>query len=82
MSSSLMWRPAHPVESGTLPRELKYPLSRRLWDTDGSTGHGDAVVDAGHIPYLEGLRDAGVKGADELIKLIETHGAVIVWHEH
>ena len=82
MSSSLKWRPAM-SQSRTLPRPLKYPLSRRLWDTDGSTGHGDAVVTVEeHLPYLEGLRDAGVEGAQELIDILNKHVAVIVWHEH
>lgn len=31
------------------------------------------------IPYLEGLADAGVEGADELIRAINTHDAVVIW---
>lgn len=82
MSSSLQWKPAFPAEGGTLDYELKRAISRRLWDTDGSTGHGEATVTRADLPYLEGLRDAGVKGAQKLIDLIEKHEAVIVWHQH
>lgn len=82
MSSTLMWRPATPIEGSSLPFELKRTLSRKLWDTDGSIGGGDAMMTVSDIPYLEGLRDAGVRGAAELIGIIEQHGAVLLWHEH
>ena len=36
----------------------------------------------GDIPYVQGLRDAGVKGAQELIDVLRKHGAIILWHEH
>lgn len=81
MSSSLMWRPVV-VDATPLPKSLKFSLSRRLWDTDGSCGEGAITVSANLVPYLEGLRDAGVDGANELIKAIETHGSVVLWHEH
>lgn len=82
MSSSLMWRPVVPIEGYSLPFELKKTLSRKLWDTDGSTGHGDATMTTADIPYLEGLMHAGVKGAKELIDILEKHTAVVLWHEH
>jgi hypothetical protein len=75
-----MWKPVEEAK-GHLPDELKYKLSRKLWDTDGSCGNGPAVVDERIIPYLEGLRDAGIKGADKLIKLIQEHGSIELWHE-
>jgi hypothetical protein len=81
MSSSLMWKPVKQA-SGSLPKDLKYPISRRLWGTDGSMGYGSAIVDSSFIGYLEGLQDAGVKGAEELIGLINEHGEVELWHEH
>ena len=81
MSSTLMWKPVTQA-NGYLPDELKRTISRKLWDTDGSIGGGVEVVDGKDIPYLEGLRDAGVKGADELIDLIRVHGAIELWHEH
>ena len=78
MSSSLMWKPrkAH----GFLPKELKRVISRRLWDTDGSCGGHPAVVDSRDIGYLQGLRDAKIEGAEELIGLIEKHGEIELWH--
>ena len=82
MSSTLYYLPDTPQGGIALPDELKYVISRRLWDTDGSTGHGEAGMCDSDIPYLEGLRDAGIKGAKELIKAIEKHGGIILWHEH
>lgn len=82
MSSTLMWRPALPQESGDLSYELKRTLSRRFWDTDGSCGHGEAVVGIGDRSYIEGLRDAGVKGADKLLDILDKHGEIIIWHQH
>ncbi len=82
MSSTLVWRPVVPIDSHDLPFALKKTLSRRLWDTDGSCGHGEASMTADDIPYLEGLRDAHVEGADELIKIILKYGAIILWHEY
>lgn len=82
MSSTLMWRPATPLEGAALSYELKKTLSRKLWDTDGSCGGGEALLGIRDIPYVEGLRDAGVKGAAELIDLLNEHGAIILWHEH
>ncbi len=81
MSSSLMWKPVQDAE-GSLPYELKVTLSRKLWDTDGSCGGGVVTVNSSLIPYLEGLRDAGTKGADELIRLIKEHGEIELWHQH
>ena len=76
-----MWRPIV-TDANDLPKELKFVISRRLWDTDGSCGHGEASMNSSDISYLEGLRDAGIKGAKELIDAIEQYGTVILWHEH
>ena len=81
MSSTLMWQQFRQAD-GHLPDELKRVISRKLWDTDGSCGIGKSTVDKSDIPYLEGLRDAGIKGADELIKLIYNHDEIQLWHEH
>ena len=65
MSSSLYWKPisheAHHVNT-----ELKYILEKRFIAMP-------AVLNHEHVSYLEGLKDAGVKGADELIEAIEKH---------
>jgi len=82
MSSTLLWRPAISQEGKSLPYELKRVISRRLWDTDGTIGDGTALVSNCDIPYLEGLRDSGIEGAAELIKLIAKHGEIVLWHEH
>lgn len=82
MSSTLMWEPVHPNVSESLPDELKHVISRRLWGTDGSCGGGQVPMGTNDLPYLEGLRDAGVKGADELIEAVKLHGAVYLWHAH
>lgn len=71
-----------PIEGYSLPYELKRTLSRKLWDTDGSCGGGNASMTEADIPYLEGLRDAGVKGAADLIEILRKHGAILLWHEH
>lgn len=81
MSSNLMWRPARPPKSGSLPKDLKFKISKRLWGTDGSCGDGEATVTESDIPYLEGLADAGISGAAELIELIRKHGEVVLWHQ-
>jgi len=84
MSTSLYWTPAPgdvpPAEE--LPFELKKAIAQRLWGHDGSLW-GEKVelsrANAAIIPYLEGLADAGVDGAAELIRAINTHDAVLVW---
>lgn len=81
MSSTLMWRPVS-KEAYDLPLELKRVVSRKLWDTDGSCGGGEVTANVDFIPYLEGIRDSGIKGAQELIDAINQHGEVILWHEH
>lgn len=82
MSSTLMWRPVVPIEGYPLPFALKKTLSRKLWDTDGSTGGGEAMMTEKDIPHLEGLRDAGIEGANGLIEILRKHGAIVLWHEH
>jgi hypothetical protein len=76
-----MWRLVDTV-AHCLPKALKSVISRKLWDTDGSIGGGEVVLTLNDMPYLEGLRDAQVDGAQQLIDAIEKHGVVVVWHEH
>lgn len=80
MSSTLVWRP-DTNESNPLPDGLKYTLSKKLWGTDGSCGGEPMRIGGSFVPYLEGLRDAGIDGAEELIDIIDRYGSVIVWHE-
>lgn len=79
MSTTLMWKPVSKIK-GDLPRALKFAISRKLWGTDGSCG-GSATLKHKDINYLEGLRDAGIAGADDLIELIHKYDEVIVWHQ-
>lgn len=72
MSGSLYWEPAtnasKPVpKADHLLRDIlstRYELPARLDQSD--------------LDYLTGLRDAGMEGARELIKLISKHEAIIV----
>jgi hypothetical protein len=71
LSNHLHWRP---VTAGTrLHDDLKPYLAKRLWDSDGLTERHDIVVDTELLPYLEGLRDAGIIGAGDLIAAIKRH---------
>ena len=81
MSSTLMWKP-NEREGSALSYDLKIILSRKVWGTDGSTGGDYVVIGSEYIGYLDGLDDAGVKGASELLKAIKEHGEVVIWHRH
>jgi hypothetical protein len=77
----MYWRPAPkdvpPVEE--LPYQLKKAVAQRLWGHDGSL-YGDAVmIGKSMVDYLEGLADAGIDGAADLIAAINEHGAVVIW---
>ena len=76
MSSSLNWSPAK--SSGTLPSILKLAMSDRYSDSSGCIEH---VFSGTDLAYLEGLRDAKVEGAQELIDLIVKHGEVRVYEQ-
>jgi hypothetical protein len=86
MSSTLVWCPAVPPSSEGLSFEMKVRISRKLWDTDGSTGGDKAVLTEVDIPFLEGMQAAGPapvqKDCSTLIEAIRKYGAVYLWHEH
>lgn len=44
--------------------------------------HEPLTMNATHRAYLNGLNDAGVAGAKELLDLIEKHDAIQVWCEN
>ncbi len=75
MSITLMWKPIT-KESRSLPDGLKRAISRRLFETDGI-----AVMRESDIPYLEGLRDAGINEAEELIDIILKHEHIEIFLE-
>ena len=77
MSSSAYWRPVIETPLGNLlPDEIKHVLARKYQDHDGSLS-GKTILNHEHIPYLEGLRDAGngkiANAAEDLIEAIEKH---------
>lgn len=66
MSFGLYWRPV-PKEvppARDLPVALKYVVSRRYWDHDGSL-RGHTLLSKADLPYLEGIRDGGQPEAAE-----------------
>lgn len=75
MSSNLTARPTNPRGGLSLSTELKFALRKRLSEPV------DNIIDFEIIPYLEGLCDAGVKDAGELVAYIEKHGEVSVKEE-
>lgn len=65
--------------SETLDYDLKKAISQRYFGNDGSV-YGDPVqLDKKAVPYLEGLSDGGVDGAEELIAAIRQHDVVEIW---
>jgi len=69
---NLKWQPTYNVGQ-SLADELKYFL-RRAEKNNKNFTHCD-------IPYLEGLRDAGIKDADTLIEAIEKYDYITVYEE-
>lgn len=81
MSTNLYWRPA-PREVPAprdLPEGLKKAIANRLWAHDGSLFGHEIELDERVVPYLDGLSDGSVDGADDLIGAIRAHGKVLVW---
>lgn len=76
MSSSLRWKPEQKPR-GSLSTAVKFALRKRT----GGQLNDEIVLTAADIPYFEGLRDADVEGAEEVIKLIELHGKIFVWEQ-
>jgi hypothetical protein len=76
MSQSLYWKPIKPQRHSSLPSQLKFILQKRYdgLETGESIILGEAVQ-----PYLEGLADAGIEGAKELIAAIKRHEQVEIW---
>ncbi len=81
MSSSLMWEIVRPAQARSLPDALKYALSPRYFDHDGSMGSDKVTLSDVDLPYLEGLKDGNVEGATELIEAIKKHEIIAIWTE-
>ena len=86
MSTNLYWRPILPEPDGEcLSKALKFAISRKLWDTDGSCGSGEQVLTEAHISFLEGMMVVGsveiVRDCQTLIDAINKYGAISLWHQ-
>jgi hypothetical protein len=83
MSFSLYWRPAAPPPPDHhLDPQLKYKISPKLWDHDGTLRGEPYQLSKDHprtMGYLEGMADAGIAGAQELIDAINEHGTVEIF---
>jgi hypothetical protein len=82
VSTSLYWRPVpKPPEPADVPEDIEGALRRRYWeDGFGQPRHEPADLDRSAIDWLEGLRDAGLEGANELIDAIREHGTIrLTW---
>lgn len=81
MSRSLYWRPV-PKDPPPydVPEDVETVLRRRYWEDDGLPRSESAELDSRDVPWLEGLRDAGLSGATELIAAIREHGTIrLTW---
>jgi hypothetical protein len=85
MSSSLYWRPVPSAPEGELlgmGNQLKYAVSPDLFEHDGSCSSDWVTVDAEFVTFLRGVaagsgNNTGLRlEAEDLIRLIEQHGAV------
>lgn len=68
-------------DAAELDYALKSAIAQRLWGHDGSMRGEEQVVGEEFVAYLEGLHDAGLTAAQDLIDAINTHGRVVIWIE-
>jgi hypothetical protein len=73
MTMNLYWEPAQREPEGDLSDKLKFVLRKRCGGTV------DTVLSEMDIQYLNGLIDAGVEDAQQLIDAIEKHGSIRVF---
>lgn len=78
MSSTLMWESVVKVQRFELPDTAKYVLRARYGDGAMVTG---IKLDCGQIEYLAGLRDAGIKGIQEIIDAIRQFDEIRIFEE-
>ena len=76
MSTGLYWEPTRPTKGKHLSDQLKFALRNR---------HDEIWVkmnlDTADLSYLEGLRDAGINDAINLIDAINKYGSIKLWEE-
>jgi len=70
MSSTLYWAPVKPKNMEGLDTKLKWILQKK-YDCPVCTELSDH-----DIPYLQGLADSGIDGAQKLIDAIEKYGRI------
>lgn len=75
MSSSLYWEPSFRAR-----KILSYDIKCALQKKYGGTIHNRQLSE-GDIPYLQGLQDAGVKDAKELIEALEKFHSITLDEE-
>lgn len=81
MSTSLYWRPV-PKDPPPydVPDDVEGALRRRYWEEDGVPRNHPAELDSRDVLWLEGLRDAGLKGASKLITAIRENDTIrLTW---
>jgi len=67
MGMNLYWEIVELLESRILPDELKLVLQHRYGIFD------DIEIGMDEYDYYEGLADAGIKGANKILKLLEKY---------
>jgi len=77
MSATLSYEPVKPKNYKSLGDELKYILIEKF-----DLRNGTQRLNGTHVPYLEGLVDAGIKDAKTLIDNIEKYDEVDVFLEY
>lgn len=75
MSSTLVWKPVDSPR-GHFNNELKRAIGSYKFGGDGSCWDGSVIVDDDDIGFLKGLLHAGIKEAEELIDLIDSHDQI------
>ena len=75
MSTTLWWRPCQTLHTA-LDDDLKHVLGKQ-----GKLNACRYVADNTQRLYFEGLRDAGVTGARDILDALERHQTIELWVE-
>lgn len=80
MSASMYWRPSPPKPDGEYVADrVRQAITERLWGQSYSDSMEPQTLDGDVLPYLNGLVDAGLGEAQELIDAIRKHGSIEIW---
>lgn len=77
MSSNLRWTPAV-IEREEFPKQIEFSVRLRVHLLKRYGFKSKFTVDVNDISYIEGLRDEGCPGAQDLIDAIERYGEISV----